>query len=45
MKCTETALSGVLLLEPQVFEVNASGADPLTLEELRRAGPLGGPSL
>ena len=32
-------------LEPQVFEVNASGADPLTLEELRRAGPLGGPSL
>jgi len=32
-------------LEPQVFEVNAGGADPLTLEELRRAGPLGGPSL
>ena len=29
-------------LEPRVFEVEAAAsADPMTLEELRRAGPLG----
>jgi hypothetical protein len=30
-------------LEPEVFAVDVpAGAEPLTIEELRRAGPLGG---
>lgn len=32
-------------LDREVFEVDTGGAEPLTLDELRRAGPLGGPSL
>jgi hypothetical protein len=28
-------------LDPAVFDVDARGAVPLTLDELRRAGPLG----